>query len=357
VKKPSTATPRMTIGMDLGDRISHACVLDTSTGDVLDRFAFVSTPTGFEKRLSSLPRCRVVLEVGSHSRWASRWLSSRGHEVLTANARQVRLIARSDRKTDRIDAEILGRLGRFDPKLLHPIEHRREKAQQDLEVIKARDVLVRSRTMAVNHVRGVLKAAGTRVEGATAETFAMKARGVVPEALRLALLPLLAEIARLTKAIRAYDRRIEMLCEEDYPSTKRLRQVKGVGPITSLAYVLTLDRPERFGKSRMVGPYLGLSPRVAQSGEIDPQLGITKAGNSMLRRLLVGSAQYILGPFGSDTSLRRVGKSLMARGGPNAKKRAVVAVARRLAVLLHRLWVSGEPYEPLRNAREVPQVA
>jgi transposase len=348
----------MTIGIDLGDRISHACVLDTGTGDVLDRFAFASTPAGLEKRYSRLARSRVVIEVGSHSRWASRWFSSRGHEVLTANARQVRLIAKSDRKTDRIDAEILARLGRLDPKLLHPIEHRREKAQQDLEMIKARDVLVRSRTMAVNHVRGVLKAAGTRVEGATAETFAMKARGVVPETLRWALLPLLAQIARLTKAIRAYDRRIETLCEEEYYSaTRRLRQVKGVGPITALAYVLTLDRPERFKRSRMVGPYLGLAPRVAQSGEIDPQLGITKAGNSTLRRLLVGSAQYILGPFGPDTSLRRLGESLMARGGSNAKKRAVVAVARRLAVLLHRLWVSGEPYEPLRAARDLSPVA
>lgn len=357
MKKASTRTPRMTIGIDLGDRISHACVLDSSTGDVLERFALGSTPSGLEKRLGALGCCRVVIEVGSHSRWASRWLFSRGHEVLIANARQVRLIARSDRKTDRIDAEILARLGRLDPKLLHAIEHRSEKAQQDLEMIKARDVLVRSRTIAINHVRGVLKSAGARVERATAESFPRKARSVVPPTLCSALLPLLAQISQLTRRIAGYDRQIEELGEKDYPATKSLRQVKGVGPITSLAYVLTLDHPERFGKSRMVGPYLGLSPRVAQSGDIDPQLGITKAGNSMLRRLLVGSAQYILGPFGPDTSLRRLGESLMARGGPNAKKRAVVAVARRLAVLLHRLWVSGERYEPLRGARELPATA
>jgi len=114
--------------------------------------------------------------------------------------------------------------------------------------------------------------------------------------------------------------------------------------------VLTLEDPGRFRQSRAVGPYLGLCPRRDQSGGRDAQLRITKRGDAMLRRLLVSGAQYILGPFGPDTDLRRWGLRLAARGGKNAKKRAVVAVARKLATLLHRLWVSGATYQPLRAA-------
>jgi transposase len=143
---------------------------------------------------------------------------------------------------------------------------------------------------------------------------------------------------------------IEQLCQEHYPETHHLRQVSGVGPITALAYVLTLDDPDRFRKSREVAPALGLVPKRDQSGDRDPQLRITKTGDSYLRRLLVGSAQYILGPFGPDCDLRRWGLKLAQRGGKNAKKRAVVAVARKLAVLLHHLWVTGEVYDPFYHS-------
>jgi len=155
--------------------------------------------------------------------------------------------------------------------------------------------------------------------------------------------------AMLSDCIQEYDKKIEKLAREKYGHTALLRQVKGVGPITALAYVLTLENPKRFVKSRDVGPYLGLVPRQEDSGESQPQLGISKAGDTMVRKLLVGSAQYILGPFGPDTDLRRYGVRLCERGGKNAKKRAAVAVARKLAVLLHCLWVSGGVYEPLRH--------
>jgi transposase len=157
-------------------------------------------------------------------------------------------------------------------------------------------------------------------------------------------------VEALSSSIKGYDERIEKLATEKYPHTKLLRQVKGVGPLTSLAYVLTLQDPQRFVKSRDVGPYLGLVPKQEDSGDSQPQLRITKMGDMMVRQLLVGSAHYILGPFGPDTDLRRYGLRLSERGGKNAKKRAVVAVARKLAVLLHCLWVSGEVYEPLRHA-------
>ena len=162
--------------------------------------------------------------------------------------------------------------------------------------------------------------------------------------------------AAVSDCIQVYDERIEKLGREKYGHTELLRQVKGVGPLTSLAYVLTLENPDRFAKSRDVGPYLGLVPKQEESGDSQPQLGISKAGDVMLRRLLVGSAHYILGPFGPDTDLRRYGLRLCERGGKNAKKRAAVAVARKLAVLLHRLWISGEVYEPLRQAPPTAEV-
>jgi transposase len=191
---------------------------------------------------------------------------------------------------------------------------------------------------------------GVRLPRGTAETFAAKAADLLPEGARQALCPLLSLIESTTAAIRGFDKEIEKLCETKYPQTTTLRQVQGVGPVTSLAFVLVVGEPERFKKSRMLGAYLGLCPRVFQSGERDPQLPITKAGDRFLRRLLVGSAQYILGPFADDCTLRRFGLQMAARGAGNGKKRAAVAVARRLAVLLHHLWRTGEEYEPLRGA-------
>ena len=162
--------------------------------------------------------------------------------------------------------------------------------------------------------------------------------------------PLLEEIGSLTARIRAFDKVIEELCAEKYPETEIVRQVTGVGPLTALAFVLAIEDPSRFARSRTVGAYFGLVPKQRDSGDQEPQLRIAKTGDEHVRRLLVGSAQYILGPFGPDCDLRRFGLALAARGGKNAKKRAAVAVARKLAVLLHRLWVTGAEYEPLRQA-------
>jgi len=144
--------------------------------------------------------------------------------------------------------------------------------------------------------------------------------------------------------------------EERYPRTRLLRQVPGVGPVTALAFVLALADPSRFRSSRSVGAYLGLRPRRSDSGESMPELRITKAGNGAVRRLLVQCAQYILGPFGPESDLRGWGLKLAGRGGKRAKRVAVVAVARKLSVLLHRLWVSGENYDPLRNSKPAPKV-
>lgn len=344
---------RLTVGVDLGDQWSHYCILGLE-GETLAEGQLRTTQQHITEFFQALNAARVVFEVGTHSPWVQEVICGCGHEVLVANPRLMEGSKRRKRKNDRIDANKLARLGRVDPQSLHPMQHRSREVRQDLVVLRARDALVAARTELINATRGLVKSMGSRLPKCSSPSFAQKAEETVPVEIREALLPLVRMAATLSDCIQGYDEKIEKLGREKYGHTALLRQVKGVGPITALAYVLTLENPDRFVKSRDVGPYLGLVPKQEDSGESQPQLGISKAGDTMMRRLLVGSAHYILGPFGPDTDLRRYGLRLCERGGKNAKKRAAVAVARKLAVLLHRLWVSGEVYEPLHHAKSVP---
>lgn len=339
----------ITVGLDLGDKSSEFCVLD-ATGAVSQTGRVQTTKLGLSRVFGQMPACRVAIEVCVHSPWVSRVLSELGHEVVVAHAARVPLIYQSVRKRDRVDAEVLARVCRLDPALLCPVTHRGKQAQEHLQLIRSRDALVAARTQLINHVRSSVKVHGERLSGCSAESFVTKVEPEIPPALAPALLPVLASIAELNRQIRGYDKSIETVGAEHYPQTAVLRQVPGVGPITALAYVLTLEDPKRFAKSRDVGPYLGLTPKQRQSGQSEPHLRISKAGNRYLRRLLVGCAQYILGPFAQDTALRQWGLSKASHGGKNGKKRAVVAVARKLAVLLHRLWITGEIYRAFPRA-------
>ena len=342
----------VTVGIDLGDRHSHLCLLDTGCGEIVEESRIPTTPKGFERRFSGREPMRIAIEAGTHSPWISRLLEGCGHEVLVANARKLRLIYGEGKKNDRLDAENLARLARLDPRLLSPLKHRGEASQAHLALVRSREALVGARTKLVNHVRGAVKSFGARLPGCSAKSFHVKAREGLPAALVPALGPILETIGSLTDRIREYDRELETVSRESYPETALLRQVPGVGPLTALVFVLTLEDPARFGTSRSVGAYVGLAPGIHQSGEHNPQKRISRRGDEMLRRLLVSCAHHVLGPFGKDSDLRRHGEKLAVRGGKNAKKRAVVAVARKLSVLLHRLWITGEVYEPLHNARK-----
>ncbi len=337
----------LTVGVDLGDQWSNYCILGLG-GETLTEGQFRTSPQAVVEFFQGLSRSRVVMEVGTHSAWVREVMAGLGHEVLVANARRMEGSKRRRGKNDRIDAAKLARLGRVDPKSLYAIQHRSTEVREDLVVLGAREALVESRTKLISAVRGLVKTmGGTRLSSSSSDAFSRKAAAEIPQPIGETIQPLLRLIASLSEEIKCYDQKIEQLAGEKYQHTKLLRQVTGVGPVTSLAYVLTLETPLRFAKSRDVGPYLGLVPGQEDSGDSQPQLGISKAGDRMLRKLLVGSAQYILGPFGPDSDLRRFGMKLYERGGKNAKKRATVAVARKLAVLLHRLWISGEVYEPL----------
>ena len=335
-----------TVGLDLGDKESTYAVLDAD-GEVSARGKVATTAPALEKLVRRLGQAKVVMEVGTHSPWVSRFLKEKGLTVVVANPRQLALISRSARKNDRNDAELLARLGRMDERLLSPVEHRGQEAQEHLAIIQARAQLVAQRSALVNHVRGTVKAHGERLPSSvSANAFARKMAELIPQGLRAALLPILVLIEQQTETIHHYDGEVARLAKEVYPETGALRQVVGVGGLTALAYVLTLQEKGRFKRSRQVGAYLGLVPRQQESGERRPELHVTKAGDSYLRTLLVQCAHYILGPFGPDTKLRRWGLKLAGEGSTARKKRALIAVARKLAVLLHRLWVSGEVYEP-----------
>jgi transposase len=352
-RRPAIPRADLAIGIDVGDRFSEICVLDRD-GAVASQTRLPTTQAALREYFSSHSPARVALETGTHSGWISRLATTCGHEVIVANARELRKIHQSDRKNDRADAQILARMVRFDPQLLAPIQHRSEQMQADISLIRARDVLVAARTKLINTARGLVKSLGGRLPRCTTPSFAQRVREQNPEEFEPILAPLVTAIESLTEQIRNYDKRIEELADGRYPETEVLRQVAGVGALTSLAFVLTLFDKGRFARSRDVGPYLGLVPRQDSSGDHTPQLPITKAGNGYVRRLLIGSAHYILGPFGPDSDLRRFGIRLAGSGGKNAKKRAIVAVARKLAVLLHRLWSTAEIYEPLRAGNGEP---
>lgn len=345
---------RLTIGLDLGDKSSRYCVLDEH-GEVLREASAATTKKGLCQAFGAQPQCRMALEVGPHSPWVSRLLSQLGHEVIVANARQVRLISHSSRKDDRLDARLLARLARADPQLLRPIRHRSAQAQQDLTVIRVRAALVEARTALINAARGLPKALGERLPACGADSLRADKMADLPQSLQHTLQPLLEQVESMTAKIHALDKQLEQIAREQYPETALLQQVHGVGTLIALTFVLTLEDPQRFSNSRDVGCYVGLRPRRSDSGQSQPQLRITKEGDVYLRKMLVQGAHYILGWRGPDTDLRRWGLKLAQRGGKNAKKRALVAVARKLAVLLHRLWVTGEVYEPLRNSPARPR--
>jgi transposase len=354
-RSPKRAAAReegpITIGMDLGDKVSRYCVLGGQESDQVMEGSVGMNKKAMLQKFARMRRCRVAMEVGTQSGWVSRLLSRLGFEVIVANARQVQLISASSRKNDRMDARLLARLARVDPQLLRPIRHRSEQGQADLMTIRVRATLMETRTKLVNAARGLAKTVGERLPACDADALDVKKMEGLPELLCDRLRPLLEEVESLTAQIKKLDTTIEQIARTSYPETELLRQVSGVGILIALTFVLTVGDRERFLKSRDVGCYLGLRPKQSESGQSQPELSITKEGDRYLRTLLVQGAHLIVNRRGPDTDLKRWGLKLASHGGKNAKKRAIVAVARKLAVLLHRLWVSGEVYEPLRNSQ------
>lgn len=334
----------ITIGLDLGDRRHTYYVLDEA-GEMAREGSLGNTREQLANMARSYPGATAVMEAGTHSPWVSRFLQELGLRVIVANPRKTRAIYENERKSDLRDAMMLARLARMDPTLLHPLEHGSQEAQQDMLQLKLRDSLVRARVALINAVRFSLKSLGYPVSNPSSACFHKLVLKEVPESIGEMIAHNVAAIAELTERIKALDTSISRLAAERYPETIYLQQVSGVGPITSLYFVLKVGNPGRFQRTRDIGAFLGLCPKRDQSGETDKELRISKCGDRYLRRLLVSAAQYILGPFGANSALREHGLRLAQEGTAKAKKRAVVAVARKLAVLLLTLWKSREPYE------------
>lgn len=349
-------TFKLTEGIDLGDRTCATCLIDPA-GRILDRG---TVKTDREQLLAHFgqgqPR-RVVIEASTHAPWIGRLIRACGHELIVASPRHVRSIADNPRKNDPKDAEQLARLGRADPKLLAPVALRTQQQQQDLQRIRQRDSLIRARTALINTQRGLAKSSGVRLPVCSAEGFARRmAATPIDAGLREVLAPGFAAIAELSRQIEVCDRQLATAAKERYPVTQRLQQAPGVGPVVAITFVLTVGDPERFQRSRDLPPWVGLVPGQRQSGGADPQRAITKCGNTYLRCLLVTAAQRILQERTPDCDLKRHGLRVYQSHGETkiAKRIAVIAVARKLAVVLHRLWVGGEAYRPLRAQSDGP---
>jgi len=354
------AKQRLTVGLDLGDRSSRYCVLDEA-GNQASEDALPTTKAGLDSLFAKMAPCRIALEVGTHSPWVSRQLAAMGHEVIVANPRKVRLITQSVKKNDRMDAEQLARLARVDPKLLAPIRHRGPEAQADLAVIRARAGLVDARTELINTARGLAKPMGERLKKCDADYVKEALADGLGEATQSVIRPLLKSVEAISQQIAVYDQQIQEI-EKRYPETTVLKQVYGVGTLIGLTFILTLEDGERFVHSREVGPYLGLTRKLRDSGDRQPELGISKAGDELLRRLLVQAAHCILRQGAPDSDLRAWGLTKVQsgagkKGSKKRKKKAAVAVARKLAVLLHKLWVTGEVYDPHYNRKAVEAAA
>ena len=338
-----------TIGLDLGDSRSALCVIDAE-GRIVEETSVLTRADALRKRFER-PRVRVVMEACGQSSWIGDLLDELGHEVCVVNPRRLHLITHSVKKTDRNDARLLARIGRTDVGLLQPTHRRRPDCRDARTALKARRSLVEMRTRLVNSVRSSAKGYGCKLRACSTEHFVKTATASLPAQVCALVQPQLDTLNFLAERIHSCDLEIERLCTQRFPQTALLRQIHGVGPQVALAFVAAVDGPERFLRSRDVGPYLGLTPRRDQSGDSDPRLRISKHGDGSTRSLLVSAATHILRARAPDSDLKRFGlRTAGDHPSPRDRGRARIAVARKLAVLMHRLLSTGEVYEPLRMA-------
>jgi transposase len=352
MQQSNTIAFPLTIGLDLGSKVTQCAIYGADCERIEER-KVATNRARISELLERFPGARVVMEASTPSRWICSLAQGLGHEVVVANPRNIPIITSSTRKCDRNDARLLAELGQLRPDLLSPVTLREDRFQEVRALLFARKQLVGQRSALVTFIRSEVRVTGSSLPSCGTKVFVSKCRSLVPEKLKMALGPVFDLIQSATDGIRTYDKNIEELSEHDFSETRLLRQVHGVGPLVALAFVATIGDPRRFQKPRAIGAYLGLVPRIRQSGKSDPALSITKTGDRTMRTLLVSAATRILANTGADSDLRRFGERIASQGGKRAKARARIAVARKLGIVLHALLRTGEVYEPLRNSDEV----
>lgn len=339
--------PILTVGLDVHQRETEICGLDAA-GDVVQRVRIKTTAPALTQWARGRGRLAICLETGGSSPWIARLLSSLGHDVVVCHARQIQLIAQSRKKTDRRDAELLARLLRADPSLLHPVAVRSEATQQGRAALAVRDTLVRSRTRCRQSLRGLLRATGFRVPCSSWGKLVSDVQALaLPEGLPALLAPLLTTIAELSAQIRAAERQIATVAKR-HPVVDQLCTVPGIGRLTALAFVLAIEDPSRFPRSRNVPAFFGLVPSVRASGDAARHGRITKEGDRLVRFLL-GQAAHACLRSRQPSALKDWALAVRQRRG---RAKATCALARKLAVVMHRLWVTGAPYDPQYSAVE-----
>lgn len=334
------------IGIDIGDKTNFVCVLD-SKGNIVLETEVTNDEESVTILLENFPSATVAIEACSHSLWLNALLLELDLKVYVANPRKVQLIYKNYKKTDKEDAKILAKLVRSDPSLLFPIVTRDIETQEDLILLKTRRKMVDCRGDLIRHIRGIIKPFGVKLpKGVTVDNFHVKAKEYIENSILSILKDTFDAIESLAKQIKNLETKIDDLIKEKYPEANLLQTIPGVGPIISLTFLLIIGDPKRFKKSRDVGAYFGLIPKRDQSGEMDKSLPITKTGDASMRALLVNASHRNLGIFGKDTQLRRHGLKIMGTNENKIrKKKAVIAVARKIAVLMHSILISGEEFK------------
>ncbi len=347
------------IGIDVSDRMSKICVMTKVAGTrrIVDETTVATTKDGFREYLERQDRnAPVTFETGIHCRWMAEFIRSMGFKVYVANPAKLKMLTESDTKNDRNDARELARYTLADVEMLHPVFLRAEQYQQMIRLLEARRALLGARTKLINEMRGFAKSMGFRIPRRDADYFHLIDRATWPRDLETLCWPMLAVVKTISLKIKAVEKQMHVLADtpEFRESAERLQQIAGVGFFSSVAFIAFLGgNYERFAKARDVGPYLGLVPRQDASGNIDKQLSITKKGSSLLRSLLAECAQAAMRDHAKMSDLRIKGLRIAERGGKNAKKRAVIAIVRSLAVTMVALLKHPErEYKPISDENQ-----
>lgn len=342
------------IGIDVSDRKSCVCVMTKKNGGtkILRELTIPTTREGLASFLATQDKASTVtFETGTHCRWMHAVCVGAGFKTYVANATRLKLVTQSVTKNDTNDARMLAQMTLADVTLLRPVKLRNDEYQKMLHLHKLRNQLINSRTRWINELRCMAKTMGYRLPECSTCYFHRQETASWPQELLENTWPLLKALEQINITIKTYEKKIRELAETPAfkPHVDRLREINYVGLFVATGFVATIGGDvDKFNKPRDVGPWLGLTPRQHQSGEVDRQCHMTKAGSPFMRRLLVESAQMILRERSVDTDLKLKGIRISLRGGKIAKRKAVTAIARSLATTMVALLKKPDvPYVPL----------